>query len=76
MKRDDKKYLQYVTISFFLFIALACDKSTGPNDNQGEYTYKIPAQTGDGWETASLADGGMNPPALTKEGIMACSIAS
>jgi CubicO group peptidase (beta-lactamase class C family) len=61
MKRDDKKYLRYVAILFYLFIAFSCDKSTGPNDNRVEYTYRIPERVADGWETASLADVGINP---------------
>jgi len=61
MKRDDKKYLRYAAFLLFLFIVLACDKSTGPNDNQDEYTYRVPAQVDDGWETASITDAGMNP---------------
>jgi len=61
MKRDNIKYLRYVAILLFLFIVLACDNSTDPSDNQGEYIYQVPAQADDGWETASIADAGMNP---------------
>ena len=61
MKRDNIKYLRYVAILLFLFIVLACDNSTDPSDNQGEYIYQVPAQADDGWETASITDAGMNP---------------
>lgn len=61
MNRDNNKCLRCVAFLFFLFIALSCEKSTGPSDNKGEYTYQVPAQADDGWETASITDAGMNP---------------
>lgn len=61
MMGDNKKRLYYVLILIFLFITFSCEKSTGPSDNQGEYTYRVPEQVDDGWETASIRDVGMNP---------------
>ena len=59
-----KPYLPQLWMVVFIFAAMSCDKSTDPNDNGVEYTYRVPAQVSDGWETASLADVGMNPVPL------------
>jgi CubicO group peptidase (beta-lactamase class C family) len=59
--RNLKPYLPQLWMVVFIFAAMSCDKSTEPNDNGVEYTYQVPEQLNDGWETASLADVGMNP---------------
>jgi CubicO group peptidase (beta-lactamase class C family) len=41
----------------FLAVAMSCDDII---DNGANYAYQVPQQTGDGWETASLGDAGMD----------------
>jgi len=40
-----------------LIVAISCDDTTGTPAN---YTYQVPQQTSDGWETASLGDVGLD----------------
>jgi len=59
---------RYLTILIVLILALffSCGKDpTGENDDQVVYVYQIPALVGDGWETASLQDVGLNPGPIT-----------
>jgi CubicO group peptidase (beta-lactamase class C family) len=44
----------------FLAVLLFMSCQSGPDD----YTYQVPEQIGDGWETASLSDVGMDPQCL------------
>ena len=46
-----------------LFSQLACDSPTAPEDG-----YRVPKQTSDGWETASVRSVGMDPRPL--EGLL------
>ncbi len=61
MKTSKLLFGMLIMLSVFLF-TLSCKDSTDPGNNNGnEYTYSVPEQVNDGWETASLADAGMNP---------------
>jgi len=55
------RFLRALFLALFtsLFLALACDSPTGPNDR-----LQNPPQADDGWETASLLDVGMDPDPL------------
>jgi CubicO group peptidase (beta-lactamase class C family) len=43
--------------TYFIF---SCDEDTSTNPPDGNYTYTIPEETGDGWSTDSLSSVGMN----------------
>ena len=49
-------------------------------DNQGrpltEYVYRVPDKTGDGWETTSLLDAGIDVNARDRDGATALHIAA
>jgi CubicO group peptidase (beta-lactamase class C family) len=50
------------------FLLVSCNKDnppTFPENTSNEYTYTVPEQTGDGWETASLSDVGMDQSIIT-----------
>ncbi|MEJ2617116.1 MAG: serine hydrolase [Ignavibacteriaceae bacterium] len=55
----------YLMIPFFLMDCSNDNPPTAPNDISDGYTYKVPEQTDDGWETASLSDVGVDPTIIT-----------
>jgi len=59
---------RYLTIHLILILALlfSCKKDQATeNGDQPIYVYQVPALVGDGWETASLQEVGMNPVLIT-----------
>lgn len=59
---------QHLTILFVLILTLffSCAKDqTAENDDGVVYVYQAPALVGDGWETASLQDVGLDPGPIT-----------
>ena len=52
-----EKSVKLVELFICIFLLLSC---SFPTLSKGGYIYKIPEQTGDGWQTASLDDVGMN----------------
>jgi len=60
--------MRYLTILLILIHTLffSCTKNpTAENGDQLIYVYQVPALVGDGWETASLQEVGMNPVLIT-----------
>lgn len=55
----------YLMVPFFLMDCSNDNPPTSPNDISDGYTYKVPEQTGDGWETASLSDVGLDQTIIT-----------
>jgi len=61
MKTSKLLFGMLIMLSVFLF-TLSCKDSTDAGNNNGnEYTYSVPEQVDDGWETASITAVGMNP---------------
>jgi CubicO group peptidase (beta-lactamase class C family) len=54
--------LSLLLVSSLLFFSCKTESPSGPEP----YTYQVPEQTGDGWETASLGDVGMDENLLTE----------
>ncbi len=62
MRTKNKALLLLLFISvYFLF---GCEKDASTNPPDGSYTYTIPEETGDGWETASLSSVGIETERL------------
>jgi len=67
-----KYHQKHYVISFLIaFICIycfqvSCDRNTNATEPIGGYQYKIPLQTNDGWDTASLTSVGMNATYLIK----------
>ena len=58
----------YLTILIFLILTLffsCAEEPAAENDDRVVYVYQIPPLVGDGWETASLQDVGLNPVPIT-----------
>ena len=51
-------------ILLILTLITACGRDKNPVDSSGDYPYKIPPQTDDGWETTSLAEVGIDEKPL------------
>ncbi len=50
----------FLIFSFLVFPITSCKDNTNSTGPDSDYSYKIPDQKDDGWETASLADVGMD----------------
>lgn len=55
----------YLVTSFLLVNCSNDNLPTSPDDISGGYTYIVPEQTDDGWETASLSDVGMDQTVIS-----------
>ncbi|UCC84184.1 MAG: serine hydrolase [Gemmatimonadota bacterium] len=70
MGRSMHRFVSVRTQRTFVLIALAvlsaCGDDGAPTGYPGppDYVYRVPEQVDDGWETASLADVGMDPASL------------
>ena len=62
MKINKKLFTSLALLLFVCFIVSGCADESPVNESgtSTEYTYVIPEQTGDGWETASLISVGLN----------------
>jgi len=58
-------FTKWLIILPILVCLNSCQKDKTPTSPAGNYQYEIPEQTDDGWETASLANVGMNEIPLT-----------
>ena len=64
-----KKSFFLISLLLILIVSFNCrkDSSTSFSDeNSNNYSYQIPEQTGDGWETAFLSDVGINENQITE----------
>ncbi|MDJ0760838.1 MAG: serine hydrolase [Woeseiaceae bacterium] len=52
--------------SVLLMITLAGCGQSAPGSDAGSLDYRVPEQTGDGWQTASLADQDINPAPIVE----------
>ncbi|MDH3251202.1 MAG: beta-lactamase family protein [Ignavibacteria bacterium] len=61
--RDGNQNRRRILVIFILCLSfglLSCDRGKSVLDATAEYQYEVPPQTGDGWETSSLASVGMD----------------
>ncbi len=56
--------LLFVSATFILSCLNSCTGDKIPLETPGDYQYRVPVQTADGWETASLSSTGMNEQPL------------
>lgn len=62
MKINNKALLLLsLLLGYFFF---ACEEESSTNPPAGNYTYTVPEETGDGWQTASLSSVGMSTSRL------------
>ena len=60
-----RKIKSFGILLLLAMVIFSCRESSKTNPDS-VYAYKVPAYTGDGWETASLSDAGMDEAPLTQ----------
>ena len=49
-----------LTVPIAGIVLLACGSPTSSTESPWEYIYQVPEETGDGWQTGSLHDAGLD----------------